>query len=90
MKKGEKEERRKRGKEEERKEKESKQVKEGKEEGERLPKIPVAETKLPHNSWKYRKGLICRRDFNKRHTVLSHNVITRELCLISCINEGAP
>lgn len=48
------------------------------------------ETKLPHNTLKHRKGLIFRRGLNRRRAVLSLDVITQELCLISCINEGAP
>lgn len=53
-------------------------------------KIPALETELPHNTLKHKKGLIHRRDFNRRPTVLSLDVVTWELCLISCINEGAP
>lgn len=61
-----------------------------KEEEERhFQKISALETKLP-NTLKLRKGLIFRIDFNGRYTVLFLDVITQELCLISCINEGAP
>lgn len=53
-------------------------------------KIPLLETKCLHNTLKHKRELIFERDINRRHTMLSPDVITQEVCLISCINGGAP
>lgn len=53
-------------------------------------KIPLLETKCLHNTLKHKRELIFGRDINRRHTMLSPDVITQEVCLISCINGGVP
>lgn len=54
-----------------------------------LPKSICSRKQLPPNT-QHRNGSIFRRDFKRRCTVLSLDVVTQELCLTSCINKGAP
>lgn len=59
-------------------------------ENKQFKKIPLVETKCLHNTLKHKSELIFGRDINRRHTMLSPDVTTQEVCLISCINGGAP